>query len=132
MAMIGRAAGANCRAIRGLVGGAIRRICVSSAGVDPVAERQLAPPTQGAYPGKGDKDRSTLLAEIGRDELRAHLRKSEAQHEADRRAGLAGVWMPDALDRKYPNPGRELAWFWVSPSRTLSTDPRAGSCVGIT
>ncbi len=75
---------------------------------------------------KGDKDRSTLLAEMGRDELRAHLRKSEAQHEADRRAGLAGVWMPDALDRKYPNAGRELAWFWVFPSRTLSTDPRAG------
>ena len=76
--------------------------------------------------GKGDKDRSTLLAETGREELRAHLRKSEARHEADRRAGLAGVWMPDALDRKYPNAGRELAWFWVFPSHTLSTDPRAG------
>ena len=76
--------------------------------------------------GKGDKDRSTLLAEIGREELRAHLRESEALHAADRKAGLAGVWMPDALDRKYPNAGRELAWFWVFPSRTLSTDPRAG------
>ena len=76
--------------------------------------------------GKGDKDRSTLLAEVGRDELRAHLRESEAQHQADRQAGLAGVWMPDALDRKYPNAGRELGWFWVFPSRTLSTDPRAG------
>jgi len=76
--------------------------------------------------GKGDKDRSTLLAEVGREELRAHLRKSEAQHQADRQSGLAGVWMPDALDRKYPNAGRELGWFWVFPSRTLSTDPRAG------
>jgi integrase len=26
---------------------------------------------------------------------------------------------------KYPNAGRELAWYWVFPSRTLSTDPRA-------
>ncbi len=76
--------------------------------------------------GKGDKDRSTLLAEVGREELRAHLRSSEARHQADRQAGLAGVWMPDALDRKYPNAGRELGWFWVFPSRTLSTDPRAG------
>ena len=76
--------------------------------------------------GKGDKDRSTLLAEFRREELRAHLRESEAQHQADRQAGLAGVWMPDALDRKYPNAGRELGWFWVFPSRTLSTDPRAG------
>jgi len=76
--------------------------------------------------GKGDKDRSTLLAEVGREELRAHLRESEALHRADRQAGLAGVWMPDALDRKFPNAGRELGWFWVFPSRTLSTDPRAG------
>lgn len=76
--------------------------------------------------GKGDKDRSTLLAEVGRDELRAQLRESEARYQADRQAGLAGVWMPDALDRKYPNAGRELGWFWVFPSRTLATDPRAG------
>jgi len=76
--------------------------------------------------GKGDKDRSTLLADVGREELRTHLRKSEAVHQADRQAGLAGVWLPDALDRKYPNAGRELGWFWVFPSRTLSTDPRAG------
>ena len=26
--------------------------------------------------------------------------------------GVAGVWLPDALDRKYPNAGRELGWFW--------------------
>ncbi len=76
--------------------------------------------------GKGDKDRSTLLAEVGRDELRAHIRDNERLHRVDRAAGLAGVWMPDALDRKYPNAGREWGWFWVFPSRTLSTDPRAG------
>ncbi len=77
--------------------------------------------------GKGNRDRSTLFAEVGRDDLRAHLREVEAQHHPDRRAGLAGVWMPDALDRKYPNAGRELAWLWVFPSKTLSTDPRADS-----
>lgn len=76
--------------------------------------------------GKGDKDRSTLLADAGRDELRAQLRRCEALHQADRKAGLAGVWLPDGLDRKYPNAGRELGWFWVFPSQTLSTDPRAG------
>jgi integron integrase len=76
--------------------------------------------------GKGNKDRSTLLAEAGRDELRTHLRSSESLYRTDRAAGLAGVWLPDALDRKYPNAGREQGWFWVFPSRTLSTDPRAG------
>jgi integrase len=34
--------------------------------------------------------------------------------------------MPEALERKYPNAGHELGWFWVFPSQTLSTDPRAG------
>jgi integron integrase len=76
--------------------------------------------------GKGGKDRSTLLAELGRDELRRHLQRAEALYRTDRAAGLAGVWMPDSLERKYPNAGRELGWFWVFPSRTLSTDPRAG------
>jgi integron integrase len=76
--------------------------------------------------GKGNKDRSTLLAETGRDELHTHLRASETLHRADRAAGLAGVWLPEALARKYPNAGREQGWFWVFPSRTLSTDPRAG------
>lgn len=76
--------------------------------------------------GKGHKDRSTLLAETGRDELRTHLRASEAVYRADRASGLAGVWLPEALDHKYKNASRELGWFWVFPSRTLSTDPRAG------
>jgi integrase len=34
--------------------------------------------------------------------------------------------VPDALNRKYPNAGRELGWFWVFPSQTLCTDHRAG------
>jgi len=57
--------------------------------------------------GKGDKDRSTLLAEVGRDEHRSHLRDNERLHDVDRRAGLAGAWMPDALYRNYPIAGRE-------------------------
>lgn len=76
--------------------------------------------------GTGDKDRTTLLAEAGRDDLRKQLRDAEALHHLDRRVGLAVVWMPEALDRKYPNAGKEFAWFWVFPSHTLSTDPRAG------
>lgn len=48
------------------------------------------------------------------------------QYEADRRSELAGVWMPDALDRKYPSAGKEWAWYWVFPSKSLAQDPRAG------
>jgi integron integrase len=76
--------------------------------------------------GKGDKDRTTLLPDAGREALRVQIREAADLHSADRRAGVAGVWMPDALDRKYPKAAQDLAWFWVFPSRHLSTDPRAG------
>lgn len=76
--------------------------------------------------GKGDKDRSTLLAEEVKEDLRAHLQEVRKTYEADRNAALDGVWMPDALDRKYPNASREWGWFWVFPSPTLAVDPRAG------
>lgn len=76
--------------------------------------------------GKGGKDRSTILPEACRETLQNQIVAARTLHEADRVAGLAGVWMPDALARKYPNAGRELGWFWVFPSRTLSTDPREG------
>ena len=52
--------------------------------------------------GKGAKDDSTLSAELGRDELRIHLQNVEARHRADRASDLAGVWLPEALERKYP------------------------------
>lgn len=76
--------------------------------------------------GKGDKDRSTLLAETGREELSHQLRLAEAQYRADRESDLAGVWMPDALDRKYPKAGMELGWFWVFPSQTLGDSQTRG------
>jgi integron integrase len=75
--------------------------------------------------GKGDKDRTTLLADIVREKLRQQIAAVRACFDADRAAGVAGVWLPDAVARKYPNAGRDFAWFWVFPSHTLSTDPRA-------
>jgi integron integrase len=76
--------------------------------------------------GKGNKDRTTLLPDDTREALQSQLARADALFRADRKAGLAGVWLPDAMERKYPNAGCELGWFWVFPSQTLSTDPRAG------
>jgi integron integrase len=76
--------------------------------------------------GKGDKDRSTILAAGVREELQRHLAEVRTLYETDRKAGLAGVWLPDALDRKYPNAAAEWSWYWVFPSPGLAVDPRAG------
>jgi len=75
--------------------------------------------------GKGDKDRTTLLPENLKAGLKAHLERVRTLFDQDRAASVAGVYLPDALGRKYPNAGIEWAWYWVFPSRTLSLDPRA-------
>jgi integron integrase len=76
--------------------------------------------------GKGGKDRTTLLATSVKDELRKHLERVKALHEQDLAAGVGDVWLPDALDRKYPKAGRDWGWQYVFPSKQLSVDPRGG------
>jgi integron integrase len=76
--------------------------------------------------GKGDKDRFDPVAHCLVEPLRAHLREVRKLYEADRQQGVAGVWLPDGLERKYPNAGQEWCWFWVWPESGLSRDPRAG------
>jgi integron integrase len=74
--------------------------------------------------GKGDKDRETVLPESLKTDLRQHLDKVRDLFEEDRRDKIAGVQLPGALERKFPNAGKEWAWQWVFPSKTLSVDPR--------
>ena len=76
--------------------------------------------------GKGDKDRVTMLPESLVERLRAHRDRLRGLHQADRAAKLAGVWLPEALERKYPGAGVSWEWFWFFPSRQLSLDPHAG------
>ena len=76
--------------------------------------------------GKGDKDRRTTLAVALVAGLRDHLARVHALWERDRRAGVAGVELPHALDRKYPRAGEAWAWQWVFPAPALSLDPRSG------
>jgi len=76
--------------------------------------------------GKGDKDRVVMLPARLEGPLREHLDRVRLVFEADRRAGLNGVWLPDALAAKYPQAGIEWPWQWVFPSRHLSEDPRGG------
>lgn len=57
--------------------------------------------------GKGEKDRETLLSDKTAEALRAHLRGVRALFASDRRRGIAGVSLPDALACKYRNAGLE-------------------------
>jgi integron integrase len=75
---------------------------------------------------KGQKDRVTMLPESLIEPLRNHLVRVKERHEQDVREGFAGVYLPYALERKYPNAGREWGWQYVFPARGRSRDPRTG------
>ncbi len=76
--------------------------------------------------GKGSKDRVVMLPRSLVDPLQTQLARSRALWEVDRAAQRPGVYLPYALDAKYPRAGQTWAWHWVFPSPTLSVDPRSG------
>jgi Phage integrase family len=45
-------------------------------------------------------------------------------HEQDVANGVASVWLPHALDRKYPNAHAEFKWQFLFASARLSRDPK--------
>lgn len=76
--------------------------------------------------GKGGKDRRTMLPAMVADALQAQLEEAGRVHERDLAAGFGAVWLPHALERKYPNAARERAWQYVFPASVRSVDARSG------
>lgn len=74
--------------------------------------------------GKGFKDRVTMLPVTLSATLQAHLTKVRALHESDLAQGLGGVYLPYAVERKYPNAAKDWIWQYVFPTVRTSTDPR--------
>jgi integron integrase len=75
--------------------------------------------------GKGDKDRRTVLPESLKDELIQHMGIARSLYDQDRQNNISGVWLPGALEKKYPNAGKEWKWFWLFPAKGISVDPRS-------
>ena len=67
--------------------------------------------------GKGQKDRLTMLPDVLIEPLQTHLQ--------DLREGFGNVYLPFALERKYPNAGREWGWQYVFPASQRSVDLRS-------
>lgn len=76
--------------------------------------------------GKGDKDRTTLLAQAALPQLKEHIEKVRDLHRQDLENGCAEVFLPDALAHKYKNAARDFGWYWLFPAKTPSIDPRSG------
>jgi len=76
--------------------------------------------------GKGAKDRVTMLPQTVVEALQRHLARVRELHAEDLTAGFGSVYLPYALERKYPNACREWMWQYVFPSARFSRDPRSG------
>ncbi len=77
--------------------------------------------------GKGYKHRITTLATelIPAIEQQVH-RVQGLLYEDNNNPEFSGVWLPDALARKYKNANKTLGWQYLFPSTRLSREPRTG------
>lgn len=76
--------------------------------------------------GKGFKDRVTMLPLALVNPLREHLANVKILHGQDMSAGYGNVYMPYALDKKYPTAAFDWGWQYAFPTKGLSLDPRSG------
>lgn len=75
--------------------------------------------------GKGRKDRITVLPASLHEALSLQVDQVKATLAIDRQNNVGPVWMPDALNRKYPKEGYLLPWQFLFPSTRVAIDPRA-------
>ncbi|MCP4876873.1 MAG: integron integrase [Gammaproteobacteria bacterium] len=77
--------------------------------------------------GKGFHSRLTTLAPELVSALQIQIEQVRMQLKADsQHPHYAGVWMPDALARKYREAGRTVGWQYLFPAARLAVDPESG------
>jgi integron integrase len=75
--------------------------------------------------GKGDKDRVTVLPKRLREDIANQIERAREVWQGDRAAGLAGVYLPGALARKFRRAAESFEWFWLFPAKQVSIDPES-------
>lgn len=78
------------------------------------------------HEAKGGKSRTVPFPRSLREPLRKQLIKVKKLHEIDLKEGYGKVYLPTALERKYPNANTQFRWQYVFPSGVRSIDPRSG------
>lgn len=76
--------------------------------------------------GKGKKDRTVPLPESILPELKAQIEGVKALHEKDLAAGYAGVFLDDAVEKKYPHAPKDLIHQWFFPQQSLTLVAETG------
>ncbi|WNZ24703.1 integron integrase [Leptolyngbya sp. NK1-12] len=86
------------------------------------AQRQI-----GIRDTKGQESRVTMLPLCLVEPLRHQLEHARRLHPQDLEAGYGSVYLPFALERKYPHADRQWIWQSVFPAERRSIDPRRGA-----
>ncbi|MEO0800461.1 MAG: integron integrase [Pseudomonadota bacterium] len=76
--------------------------------------------------GKGGNERTTLLPTSLEELLHEQIAQVEKLHAYDIECGYGEVWLPDALERKYPKAAMETAWQFLFPATRIGVDPVTG------
>lgn len=77
---------------------------------------------------KGNEGRVTMLPASLIEPLQKHLQRVRQLHQRDLEQGYGSVYLPFALERKYPHADRAWIWQFVFPSPSRSRDPRSQVC----
>ncbi|MFT5603637.1 MAG: integron integrase [Paracoccaceae bacterium] len=75
--------------------------------------------------GKGNKDRTTMLPQRLIPSLKQQIAHVERLHTQDTTDDYGDVYLPDALNRKYPSTAKDTAWQFLFPSTRIEKDPRS-------
>lgn len=76
--------------------------------------------------GKGGHQRITMLPVRLVPNIARQIERVREQHRQDLDDGAGWVALPGALERKYPNAGREPAWQYLFPATRIHTDRETG------
>ena len=60
--------------------------------------------------GKGKKDRITVLPDGIKADIEIHLQYVKRIHQQDLCRGFGRVYLPNALERKYPSANKQWGW----------------------
>ncbi|MAD40999.1 MAG: integrase [Arcobacter sp.] len=77
------------------------------------------------WDSKSLQDRTVPMPLKIKEELLLQIKKVEEIHINDLKDGYGTVFLPHALERKYPNAKNETKWQFLFPMNNVSKDPRS-------
>ena len=77
------------------------------------------------WDSKSLKDRTLPLPKKLKDRLKVQVELVEELHKKDLKDGYGSVYMPYALEKKFPSAKFETKWQFLFPMKNVSKDPRS-------